>query len=245
MPDNKIEIKKADNNPKPHWNKKLYRSWFGRKVCRVGQYIENAVDAIKDRKICGRSLSKYVPSEYRDTMGATGSQSTHYYCMKKICSSLELSEDDKFIDIGCGKGRVIAYFLRENVKTNLYGVELNPKVAAIAEEWSKKYENAHIFQGDAFKLDYNEYTVLFLFRPFEKETFFKFALLLEEQLTHPIKLIYWCDTQSGNFMLNRSGWTLCERNWIFKKGIMPICPCPQRYSVWIFSPDEMKKANKD
>ena len=76
--------------------------------------------------------------------------------------------------IGCGKGRVLAYLLKSHAPCRLCGIEINEISGRIAQEWTQKYDRADVMIGDAFRLDYNDYTVLFLGRPFLPKTFQQF-----------------------------------------------------------------------
>ena len=195
-------------------------------------------DGRKDKKICGCSLVKYVPSLYRETMGATGSQSTCYWALDKMFKGEHFDENDSFIDVGCGKGRVLAYMVSKKYPCSLTGIELNKEVADYAKSWAKKYSEINIINGNAFDLDYNEYTVLFMGRPFETETFHKFIDELELKLKHSIRLFYWCDTQSGDYLENRKGWSQIRHDWILKSHGLYMYHCPQRYTLWEYLPDE-------
>ena len=78
----------------------------------VSHRLLNGMDAIINLRICGESLVEYVPSIDRNDaqgIGGTGSQSTHYVLLKHIFSHVKLTSDDVFLDVGCGKGRVLAF----------------------------------------------------------------------------------------------------------------------------------------
>ena len=218
--------------------KKFYKNFFIRKFIKIFCKIINFADGIKDRKICGCSLVKYVPSLYRKSMGATGSQSTSYLILNEIFKDSSFSKNDSFIDVGCGKGRVLAYMISKGHEFPLNGVELNDDVAKYAQKWAAKYSNINIINGSAFDLDYNEYTHLFMGRPFEPEMFYEFIGKLEKELVHPIKLYYWVDQQSGDYLNDRKGWTMLKREKIFTKKGFFLVPTPQRYSIWIYTPNE-------
>ena len=149
-----------------------------------------------DKKICGVSLLKYAPSEHREDMGATGSQSTRYWMLDDVFGDSFPDDTDSVIDVGCGRGRLLAYMLKRGFKGRVTGIELNESVAEYAESWSRKYSNITVIPGDAFALDYNDYTVLFMARPFEPPFFANFLEKLESELAHPITLYYLCDRQS-------------------------------------------------
>ena len=55
----------------------------------------------------------------------TGSQSTHYSILKKIFDKVNIDESDSFIDVGCGKGRVLAYLVMHDYKCAITGIEIN------------------------------------------------------------------------------------------------------------------------
>ena len=223
-------------HPTIHYNRKLYKTWFMRKLVALSGRILDIYDGARDRKICGCSLVKYVPSLYRETKGATGSQATRYCILDEIFSDAVFCEQDNFMDIGCGKARVIAYLLGRRFPGKLNGIELNHDVAEYAKSWTEKYENVSIIEGDAFEQNFDSYNLFFLGRPFETEFFQKFIEKFEQELTHPVTVYYWVDQQSGNFLDNREGWTIHKRKWIFKKHGFYTMFCPQRYSIWTYTP---------
>ena len=207
---------------------------------KITAKISNRIDERIDLEVCGISLVKYVPSIFRDDkqgVGMTGSQSTRYGNLEKIFSHVDLKETDSFLDVGCGKGRVLAYLIRENCPASLHGIEINELSAKVALEWTSKYDQIHVQQGDAFKIDYDSYTVLFLGRPFLPKTFLEFLDVLESQLTHPITFIYWVDQQSGYLLKNRKGWTMKYREVVRKVYGFKIPAGPQGFSIWEYTPD--------
>ena len=219
------------------YKRKFYRNFFIRKYIRINCWLANRLDSAKDKKICGVSLVKYVPSKFRESMGATGSQSTRYWMLDAILRGEEFTADDSLFDVGCGKGRVLAYLISRKYPCKVTGIELNEEVAQFAKNWTDKYPNAEIINGSAFDVDYNDYTVLFMGRPFELETFEKFIVKLESIMKHPIKVYSWYD-QACHFLDDRKGWKLEKRNLFFVSHGLFMFPNPQRYSVWIYTPDE-------
>ena len=174
------------------------------------------LDAARDRKISGKNLGEFVPTPFAKTHGATGSQSAPYLGLDVVLEDLDLSPDDSFIDIGCGKGRVIAYLLKKGCTCKITGVEINPQVAFVARSWSSHIPNVEIIEGDAMRLDYNAYSVLFMYRPMETYTFKTFIEYLENTLTHKIRLYYYADMQSGCCLNERAGWKLMKREEIYR-----------------------------
>ena len=212
---------------------------FQRIFNKIHSTILDLMDEASDKKVCGQSLVKYVKSVYRDDangVGMTGSQSTRYIILDRIFSHVTLTEQDNFIDIGCGKGRVLAYLIKAKAPCSLNGIEINEIAYNVAQDWAKKYDQVNVMFGDAFKLDYNPYTVLFMGRPFLPVTFKQFIEAFEAGLDHPITLIYWVDQQSGYLLNDRPGWKMLYREKLkYIKGLK-VARSPQGYSIWTYDP---------
>ena len=116
--------------------KEYYQTWYmktkaGQLYRKLSGQIATAFDISKDLKICGKSLTKYVASVDRKVLQATGSQSARYWALDEVFKDMKFSKDDKFIDVGCGKGRILAEMERITFPGQLYGIDLNPDVAVI------------------------------------------------------------------------------------------------------------------
>ena len=220
------------------YNRKFYTNFFIKVFIVLSVKVTHFFDGIKDKRICGRSLVKYVPSLYRETMGATGSESSCYWALDMIFKDLSFDESDSFIDVGCGKGRVLAYLADKKCPCPLTGIELNKEVYEYAKSWAEAFPQITLIHGNAFEQDYNKYTVMFLARPFETDAFHRFIAHLESNLSHKIKLIYWWDTQSGKYLENRDGWNMLKREWIFTSHGLFMYPWPQRYTIWEYTPQK-------
>lgn len=210
-----------------------------RPVMFAQERILRLADRAADRRICGRSLVKYEPSIDRDDaagVGGTGSSATHYLILERIFSHVTLTPEDVFLDVGCGKGRVLAFLLKERAPCRLCGVEHSEVSVRTAQAWTRRYPQVTVIPGDALQLDYDPYTVLFLNRPFLPVTFLGFVERLEATVTHPVTLLYWVDQQSGRLLKDRPGWTLCFREKLEKIRGLRIAYSPQGSSVWTFDP---------
>ena len=197
----------------------------------------NFIDMLKDRHICGQSLVPYVPSIYRDNengIGGTGTQSSHYIILNRVFSKVKITKDDAYIDVGCGKGRVLAFLIKKKYPCKLYGVEHNEAVGRIAAEWTKHYPQVHIMIGDALTMDYNPFTVIGAARPFLRKTLLVFVEHLENTLTHPITMIYWYGV--GPKLEGRPGWTLEYEDTLNRIWGLKIASCPQTFSIWTYDP---------
>ncbi len=227
-----------DRHEKPGLRQLLFRIHL-----RISKILLRRMDSRRDRRICGQSLVKYVPSVYRNDaegLGGTGSHSTNYVVLKRIFSHVVLTAQDVFLDVGCGKGRTLAFLVDEKAPCKLWGIEINEISGRIAQAWTQKYKQAEVLLGDAFQLDYNAYTVLYLYRPFLPKTFLRFVEKLEADLTHPIRLIYWADQESGFLLKNRPGWRLQFRERLKTVWGLRIERSPQSYSLWEYDPEQRR-----
>ncbi len=203
--------------------------------------VLSAYDYLIDKKVCHTSLRKYVPSVFRDDkngIGSTGSQSTRYLILDRIFSHVNITETDSFIDVGCGKGRVLSYLQYKKYPCKINGVEINEESGKVACDWTKEYDNINVVIGDAFNINYNDYTVVFFGRPFLPKTFLEFIEKFENDVKHPITLIYWVDQQSGYLLKDREGWSMQYREVLSKIKGLYFAGCSQGYSIWTYTPKQ-------
>ena len=218
-------------------NKKIYYNKFVKLYNSRIRRITERRDIRHDEELVGISLGSYVPSEHREDKGATGSESTPYFALRTMLGEEQLSDSDVFADIGCGKGRVLAYMAAEKkFGGKIRGVELNEKVADVAKEWAEKFDNVEIIAGDAFEQDLSDITVMYLGRPLETEFFKKFIDKFESEMTHPVTVFYWVDQQSGRYLKDRAGWKKEKRVFIFYDKCLPVTTVPQGFSKWTYTP---------
>lgn len=203
------------------------RGHIYRKLC--GQFT-TACDILRDCKITGRSLVKYVPSI--DKTKSTGSESTRYWSLDTIFKDFDFSQSGSFIDIGCGKGRVLAFMHSKGYRGQLFGIEHNPDVAEFTKQWADKKENITILSGDAFNLNCNDYSFMFFNRPFTQDVFEAFVKKIESEMTHDLTIFCYADTYMSKALKQSGRWEKQDENIVFKKGILAYSYYPLRYTVW-------------
>ena len=226
---------------KPTTLKEYNQTWYmktkaGALYRKLSGQITTACDMVKDFKICGKSLTKYVASVDRKVLQATGSESARYWALDEVFKDMKFNKDDKFIDVGCGKGRILAEMERIKFPGQLYGIELNPDVAKYAQDWAKRYDNLTIMSGDAFKLDYNDYNIIMLCRPFLEEMYVTFLEKIEKDIKHPVTVILYVDNYMAKYVKDKPQWTMHKQEVVFKKGLLAYSYYPLRYSVWTYDP---------
>jgi Methyltransferase domain len=97
---------------------------------------------------------------------ATGTGATDYALMSQIFGG-RIRPDDVLVDVGCGKGRVINWWLAQGVRNPIYGLEMLDEVAEHARRRLKKYRNVTIVTGDAVANLPRGGTLFYLFNPFD------------------------------------------------------------------------------
>ena len=226
---------------KPTTLKEYNQTWYmktkaGALYRKLSGQITTACDMVKDFKICGKSLTKYVASVDRKVLQATGSESARYWALDEVFKDMKFNKDDKFIDVGCGKGRILAEMERIKFPGQLYGIELNPDVAKYAQDWANRYDNLTIMSGDAFKLDYNDYNIIMLCRPFLEEMYVTFLEKMEKDIKHPVTVILYVDNYMAKYVKDKPQWTMHKQEVVFKKGLLAYSYYPVRYSIWTYGP---------
>jgi SAM-dependent methyltransferase len=124
-------------------------------------------------------------------------QGASYQVLFRIFKELELlAKGYSFVDIGCGKGRVV--FMAEHFGfTKVTGIELDEGLLACAKEndviWKRRHQDSqinfiHVNALDAAYVD--EPTVYFLFNPFSEEVLRGVLNRICERTTHELFFVY-------------------------------------------------------
>jgi protein-L-isoaspartate O-methyltransferase len=128
---------------------------------RVFSKIANAVEDLRlGIRASGTAKTDKPGSIYYATI--------NHSLIREILDRLHLSMDDEFIDIGCGKGRVLAIAATYPVGS-IFGVEYEPALAYLAKVNVSRQAHGRISvsQGAAEDYDYSKITVAYAFNPVE------------------------------------------------------------------------------
>lgn len=206
------------------------------KYVKITFHVVRIIDGIRDIFLCGSWLAR---KRVVNVEGATAYEPTRYWALDTIFEDAEFSENDSFVDIGCGEGRVIAWLVKRCFPGQITGIEKDPDVAALAKKWMERRPNekVRLIEGDAMEQSYDDYTVFYIFRPFNEEFFERLIQRVEAQVTHPIRFYYHTDYYTKKHLLNRQGWKLVKRKCIWKKYVFFIYLYPQFYSIWDYTPN--------
>jgi SAM-dependent methyltransferase len=151
----------------------VYRRYVSRKpVVGAIPGEQLAHDMFWERRLNTRTaswdaISVPAPS---DSLGYEG---TPYLMLVEVFRHLKLRMNDVFVDVGCGKGRVLLMALQSAVGVAV-GVELDPGFLEAArlnlEGNAADPDRYDLFQGPVQDFNFDAATVLFLFNPFGAAT---------------------------------------------------------------------------
>ena len=117
--------------------------------------------------IGGTKLTKFAH------LGDLDSINTDYSALDQIFKG-QILHDDVLVDVGCGKGRVLNWWLRHAPHNRVYGIERDFDLAAQVRRRLGKYPNVRIIAGDIFEHWPQEGNVFYLFNPFRRHIMQKF-----------------------------------------------------------------------
>jgi SAM-dependent methyltransferase len=83
-----------------------------------------------------------------------------------MLEALKLTKDDVLYDIGCGDGRILIIAV-EKYGCKALGIEIDPRIAAIAKQNTAKYPTIKIQVADATTLDLSGATAATMYLPTE------------------------------------------------------------------------------
>jgi precorrin-6B methylase 2 len=122
-------------------------------------------------------------------------QPTRQHHLQEIADYLQPSPRDVFVDLGCGKGRMICFMARYRLK-KIIGVELRPELAEIARrtvEALAPVTPVIVCQEDAATFETDEGTIYYLFNPFGAATVREVIINIRESLTlnpRAVRIVY-------------------------------------------------------
>ena len=140
---------------------------------RIFQVIKNA---FLDLKFGGKYLGISLQN-FNEEKGYINTGSSEYTCLDILFSKVDITEHDIIIDLGCGKGRVINWFLNKNIKNKILGIEVHPEIAYFTSNRLKKYKQVEILTGcvgeDVSLIEQG--TIFYLFHPFRERLMKNFS----------------------------------------------------------------------
>ena len=107
-----------------------------------------------------------------------------------MCSS-DLPRD-VLVDVGCGKGRVINWWLSQGLRNRMVGIELDPEVASATARRLRRFPNVSIVNEDATVWMPDDATVAYMYSPFDASVMARFKEHVAERFAATgLTLLYW------------------------------------------------------
>jgi predicted RNA methylase len=154
--------------------------------------------------------------------GATESDFHHYSTVSyrstmAILRNLSLKPSDVFVDIGCGKGRVLCCASRYRIQ-EVIGIEVDKTLCDIAKCNAKKVHgrksSINVINVSAEEYDYRIGTVYYLFNPFGASTLNAVLAKMEQAVRlkpRKLKIVYVNSVH--DIVLNRCDWLEMYDRW--------------------------------
>jgi SAM-dependent methyltransferase len=174
------------------WTQLRSMSWIGRSLARDLRF--------------GGILTGVVKTRHRH-LGAHNIVNSPYSVLPHIFAG-RIHDDDVLVDIGCGKGRVINWWLSQGLRNRMVGIEIDPEIAAATAKRVRRFRNVTIVNGDATTSIPDDATLLYLYSPFDGPAMERFkAMLVQRFRRRGITLLYW-NTEYVDAFRDDEDWTI-------------------------------------
>jgi SAM-dependent methyltransferase len=133
-------------------------------IDRVSRVARNALRDLR----YGRPLGGMVKSRYPE-LGVHDAANSDYNDLKLLFADVAVRPDDVIVDVGCGKGRALNWFLSRFRRHRIYGIEYDPQICERTARRLRRFRNVTILCGDAIRILPDEGTLFYLFSPFGEQ----------------------------------------------------------------------------
>lgn len=162
--------------------------------------------------------------------GAFPVQSSSYRILDALLPELKLKENDVFVDVGSGWGRLLGYLILKGKKCRrYYGIELNSKAVHFSRKVFRKNPQVKIIKKDATKVVIKDATVCFLFNPFDREVLEAWVNNIEANHTY-MKVYYLHSVYEDVFDKKSEKWKRIRRTLVKPKHHIPLVLCVYEYN---------------
>ncbi len=120
-----------------------------------------------------------------------------------------IKPSDILVDIGCGKGRVINWWLQHGYRKRIVGIELDDQIAAETCKRLNRHKNVTTIAGDAIQNIPADGTLSYLYNPFTTRTIsaFKNRLMGISDKPDNIMILYY-NCKHVDVFQNDPAWTV-------------------------------------
>ena len=137
----------------------------------------------------GRKLCRFYPGSNKELEGAHVIEPTPYWSLQDSFKRISISSTDVLVDVGCGEGRVLNFWLSLGLKNQLVGIEINEAAAKGAARRYRKWPNVQVICGDAIAIAPScGGTIFYLSNPFSESVLAEFERVLRGA---DVRIIYY------------------------------------------------------
>ncbi len=101
-------------------------------------------------------------------LGARETQSSNYSVLSCIFDGYKVKDSDVLVEVGCGKGRVINWWLRRGFRNRIVGVEIDEHIAQETRKRFEKCGNVEIICGNALEMIPQDGTIFYYYNSFDR-----------------------------------------------------------------------------
>lgn len=128
-----------------------------------------------DIKFGKKYLGKIIFNQ-NETQGYVHTASSDYDALNIIFSKIDIKENDVIVDVGCGKGRVFNWILKQGYKNQLIGIEVDPFISNFTRQRLANYPQVQILTAAIEnKILPAIGTIFYMFHPFGESLVLSFA----------------------------------------------------------------------
>lgn len=148
-------------------------------------------DTFLDLRYSGRLLRGNLETHYGH-LGSNDVYHSKYSALAIIFRLIPITEKDVLVDVGCGKGRVINYWLSRKLKNKIIGLELDERIAANTAAQFAGQNNVRIISGNAIHNIPEDGTIFYFYNPFSEEVVRQFEETMSRMFAgKQIRIIYY------------------------------------------------------
>ena len=205
----------------------FFRSAFSRGLLNTLRLLNMEMQGEKHYGIHTSAIKKSGSAEFHHYQGAS------YLVLQKLFAGLpDPVKSFDFVDIGCGKGRVL--FVAERAGFDrLSGIELDPELLAVARENESRYafkrpnSSIQLIHANALEHAYKDQpTVYFLFNPFNEAVLRDVLKKIRESTRSETWFIYMNPLFPAPFAEQRSELVREVKTWRYREAMIYRWPAP-------------------
>jgi hypothetical protein len=158
----------------------------------IGYHARRLIGGLQDLVYdwrCDGWTGGIIESAYQER-GARRTESIRYDVLKRLFQQVPISPKDILVDVGCGKGRVIGWWLANDCSNHIIGIELDSRIASKTAMRFAGVQNVEIIVGNVIENFPAEGTLFWLYNPFNERVMAAFADKLKQVCRDEVRLIY-------------------------------------------------------